>query len=145
MLSEPPKGQTGSRRSDVGSQRMNINRIRAGALGVLLVAAAALSGCNVWRAYSPRVHYDREAPPLPAPLRAPALLVYSKTNGFRHEEAIPAGAALFEEIATARGGSVWVTENGATFTSENLSRFSVVVFNNARSRRTARRIPRGPT
>ncbi len=55
-------------------------------LAILFVAVALQAGCNVWRAWSPRVHYDQEAPPPAASLEAPALLVYSKTNGFRHEE-----------------------------------------------------------
>ncbi len=74
--------------------------------------------------------YETEAPALPDDLPRPAMLVFSKTNGFRHEEAIPAANALFADMAAQNGWGVFQTENGATFTPENLARFDAVVFNN---------------
>ena len=83
---------------------------------------------NAWRATHPRSHYDTEPVALPADLPEPALLLFTKTNGFRHEEAIPAGVALIQAIAKQRGWSVFHTESGAAFTPENLSRVSVAVW-----------------
>jgi type 1 glutamine amidotransferase len=74
--------------------------------------------------------YETSAPPLPADLPRPAILVFSKTNGFRHEEAIPAANAMFAQIAREKGWGYVQTENGATFSSANLARFDAVVFNN---------------
>ncbi|MCP3983901.1 MAG: ThuA domain-containing protein [bacterium] len=90
--------------------------------------ALMLSGCGVWRALYPKVEYETEPPTLPTDLGSPAILVFTKTNGFRHEEAIPAGVALIEEIASRRGWSTFHTENGATFTPELLERFDAVVW-----------------
>jgi hypothetical protein len=70
---------------------------------LLLAAAIALAGCNAYRAFFPSSHHDVTPPELPAGLARPAILVFSKTNGFRHDEAIPAGIGLFEEIAARRG------------------------------------------
>ncbi len=74
--------------------------------------------------------YETEPPAMPADIPRPAILVFSKTNGFRHEEAIPVANALFAEFARDNGWSHFQTENGATFSPEILSRFDAVVFNN---------------
>lgn len=74
--------------------------------------------------------YETTPPPLPAEIKRPAILVFSKTNGFRHEEAIPAANALFARMAADKGWGYFQTENGAAFSPEILSRFDAVVFNN---------------
>lgn len=74
--------------------------------------------------------YETTPPPLPADLKRPAILVFSKTNAFRHEEAIPAAARMFEALAAEKGWGLFQTENGATFSPEILARFDAVVFSN---------------
>ncbi len=74
--------------------------------------------------------YETTPPALPADLKRPAILVFSKTNAFRHEEAIPAGKALFASVAKDNGWGYFETENGAAFSPEILVRFDAVVFNN---------------
>ncbi len=74
--------------------------------------------------------YETQPPELPASLPRPAVLVFSKTNAFRHEEAIPAANALFRQIAREKGWGYFQTENGAAFRKDILSRFDTVVFNN---------------
>ena len=96
------------------------------ALGLL--ASLLLTSCSVYRAFVPKKDYDTEPPTLPADLGSPAVMVFTKTNAFRHEEAIPAGVALIEEIAARRGWSVFHTENGASFEPELLARFDAVVW-----------------
>ena len=75
--------------------------------------------------------HETVPPPIPADLKHPAVLVFSKTNAFRHEEAIPAGIAFFAQLAKDKGWGYFQTENGATFTPEILAKFDAVVFNNA--------------
>jgi hypothetical protein len=103
------------------------------ALVAVLVAgsAIALAGCDVLRAFFPSHAHDATPPELPAELPAPALLVFTKTNGFRHTEAIPAGVALIEAIAKRRGWSVFHTENGAVFNDAQLARFQASVWHQA--------------
>ncbi len=98
-------------------------------LAVALLAVL-VSGCGALRVFFPSDDKDTEAPTLPAELTAPAFLVFSKTNGFRHEEAIPAGIARLQALADENGWSVYVTENGAVHNEEQLARFDAVVWHN---------------
>ncbi|MGH7287414.1 MAG: ThuA domain-containing protein [Myxococcota bacterium] len=98
------------------------------ALIVIGVAFAWRDLQNAWRATHPVSVYESEPVALPADLGTPAILLFTKTNGFRHEEGIPAGVALIEAIAKRAGWSVFHTESGAAFTSENLARFSATVW-----------------
>src|SRR6185437_1852044 len=75
-------------------------------------------------------HYDTVAPQLPAGLKDPAILVFSKTNGYRHAEAIPAANAAIASLAEKNGWSVFFTENGAVFNAADLSRFRATIWNN---------------
>jgi type 1 glutamine amidotransferase len=72
---------------------------------------------------------DSAPPALPA-LTRPAVLIISKTNGYRHDsivQAVPAIAALVK----ARGWSSFATENAAIFNPDQLAKFDVIVFANA--------------
>jgi type 1 glutamine amidotransferase len=74
--------------------------------------------------------YETVPPEVPADIMRPAILVFSKTNGFRHEEAIPAANALLARFAKDQRWAHYQTENGAVFSPAILSRFDAVVFNN---------------
>ena len=86
---------------------------------------------GAWGALFPSSDHDTVPPELPATLSEPAVLVFTKTNGFRHTEAIDAGLVLFDALAARRGWSIFHTENGAVFNDEQLSRFAAVVFHNS--------------
>ncbi len=105
-------------------------------LGVVLAGLAALRLWPAIRAAQGKQEpvVDQVGPELPAELGqdgALAILLFSKTNGFRHEEAIPACERSVREIAARRGWSVYATENAAVFDAALLARFRVVVSNNA--------------
>lgn len=71
-----------------------------------------------------------EPPEIGINVPAPAVLVFSKTAGWRHNNGI-AGADLFlAELAKEKGFSFFTTANAAVFNEEDLSRFQVIVFNN---------------
>jgi uncharacterized protein len=105
---------------------------------VLLVLLAALA-LWLWRetraargGRAPVV--DRIAPELPGALGAGgrvAVLLFAKTSGFRHDEAIPACERSVREIAARRGWDVFATENAAVFDDAHLAPFRVLVSNNA--------------
>ncbi len=59
----------------------------------------------------------------------PAVLVFSKTNGYRHKS-IEAGKTAFKKMATEKNFTVEFTEDSTTFNPENLARFKAVVFLN---------------
>lgn len=109
-------------------------RILKWTLIVLLLLVLALLvwiGPSAYRAIYPKQDHDTVAPAVPASFPRPAVLVFSKTNGFRHDDAIAAGKVMFRELAAKQGWSVYQTENGAVFSPAILSRFQAVVWSNA--------------
>jgi uncharacterized protein len=74
--------------------------------------------------------YETTPPVLPVDIKRPAVLVFSKTNGFRHAESIAAANTLLKNLAAKNGWGYFQTENGATFSPALLARFDSVVFNN---------------
>ncbi|MCD2323337.1 ThuA domain-containing protein [Sphingomonas sp. IC-56] len=76
----------------------------------------------------PTPTYDAVAPVLPKGLKD-AVLIISKTNGWRHIEHIPHSNAVLADIAQSLGRASYVTENAAVFNDEQLKRFSIVVLN----------------
>lgn len=60
-----------------------------------------------------------------------SILVFSKTNGFRHKSAISAGEQFFKELAEQENWQIVITENAAIFNEAQLSKFDVVIWNNA--------------
>jgi uncharacterized protein len=101
------------------------------ALLALLAVSIAWNWETIQRVFLGGVKvYETTPPQLPADLPRPAILVFSKTNGFRHEEAIPAANAMFAQFARDNGWGHFQTENGATFSPAILAKFDAVVFNN---------------
>ena len=99
-------------------------------LAVLLVLAGLgfIKYSGAWGAFFPSSEHDTVAPVLPNNLGSPALLVFSKTNGFRHEEGIAGGVQALAEIAVDNNWGLYATQNGAVFSNANLARIDVVVF-----------------
>lgn len=59
-----------------------------------------------------------------------SLLVFSKTNGYRHHEAIKAGNTYLKNLASEKQWQIVVTENAATFNDQQLAYFDVIIWNN---------------
>lgn len=59
----------------------------------------------------------------------PRVLVFTKTEGFRHSS-IPAGVEAFRKICDGQGWVIEHTEDSARFTDETLEAFDAVVFLN---------------
>lgn len=57
------------------------------------------------------------------------VLVFSKTNGFRHSS-IPDGIKAIKGIGVKEGFAVFATEDSTYFTSKNLSQYKAIVFLN---------------
>ncbi|MFT6052444.1 MAG: type 1 glutamine amidotransferase [Halioglobus sp.] len=98
----------------------------------LLLAALSLGALwyvGAWGIVFPSHQHDAEAPDVPASIAGgSSVLVFSKTNSFRHVEGIEAGVVALNEIAANRGWGAFHTENGAVFNAESLALFDVVVF-----------------
>lgn len=95
------------------------------------VALAAIWKVGAWHLVFPSQHHDTVAPTIAVDLPTPAVLVFSKTNSFRHSEGIAGGAKFLESIAGRHKWGIFHTENGAVFNTQDLARFNVVVFLNA--------------
>jgi type 1 glutamine amidotransferase len=63
----------------------------------------------------------------PAHADAPAVLVFTKTAGYRHSSIVP-GIKALKELGEQHGFTVENTQNARAFTPDNLQRFAVVVF-----------------
>lgn len=106
--------------------RLRTMVVAVAAVGALL----SITACNAWSVMFPAKVYEVEPPTLPDDLTAAetSILLFTKTNGFRHHEAIAAGVPFFEEVARKRGWSLFHTENGAVHRSDLLERFDAVVW-----------------
>jgi len=91
--------------------------------------AAAPSGWVPNPLYWPTPVMDHEPPALPDFARGPAVLVFSKTNGFRDGEQIEAANAAIVSLLDARGRDSFASENAAVFNAAALAKFDVVVLN----------------
>lgn len=81
-------------------------------------------------AEAPAPVYDEIRPEITQWMRQPAILVFSKTMGWRHNEGIAGADKYFVELSRERGYGIFTTVNSAVFNAEDLARFEVVVFNN---------------
>jgi len=74
--------------------------------------------------------YDHTPPTLPAKLTHPAILVFSKSNGFRDDPSVNAAQAALKAMGEHNHWSVVFNDNAAVFNKADLKRFDAVVWNN---------------
>jgi type 1 glutamine amidotransferase len=99
--------------------------------GLLALAAAALA-LFVYKVKNGfPVSYETEPPAINFPAGQPAVLLFSKTTGFRHSEAIEAAKPMFAQMAQRNGWFLYETEEGGAFNAGQLAKFKVVIFNNS--------------
>ncbi|APQ16129.1 ThuA domain-containing protein [Maribacter hydrothermalis] len=97
--------------------------------GLVLLLFMAM-GVFVYKARYGINFYDSKPPELPTDLSGKAVLLFSKTNGFRHGEAIDGAIPAFEKMAKENDWAFFSTDNGAVFNPEQLQKFNVVIWNN---------------
>lgn len=105
--------------------------LRSIALALIPLAGMAMADQTPSDPHRPEPRYDSVAPQLPKDLRRGAVLIVSKTNGWRHFEHLPHSNAVLSDIARGLGHDSFATENAAVFNDAQLRRFSVVVLNSA--------------
>ena len=101
-------------------------------LVVLIVAAGSLFIYKVNNGFP--VSYETDKPTLAIPANQPAILLFSKTTGFRHGESIEASKSVFQQMARRNNWFVYETEEGGVFNPAQLKQFRAVVFNNSTGR-----------
>lgn len=77
------------------------------------------------------VSYETEKPVINFPDGQAAVLLFSKTTGFRHSEAIDASKEMFAQLAKKNRWFLYETEKGGVFNPEQLAKFQVVIFSNS--------------
>jgi type 1 glutamine amidotransferase len=103
-------------------------------LGLVLLFVAAIGIFFYKISYGFPVSYETGKPAIQFPAHKPAILVFSKTTGFRHGESIEASLPIFQEIARRNGWFVYQTEEGGVFNEDQLKQFKSVIFNNSTGR-----------
>jgi len=102
------------------------------AIGGLIASGAGVLAYDYWRWFGGGGDvFETIPPPLPDRLNPTAVLIFTKTNGYRDEASIDAATAALRHIADQQGWSAVVTDNGAVFNPAQLARFKVVIANNS--------------
>ena len=96
---------------------------------VLLITCAASVQIQNPRAETPLHNENR--PVIDGKMSPPSILLFSKTNDWRHNSGIAGGDYFFTDLADEQGRNVFITNNGAVFNDEDIQRFKLVIFNNA--------------
>lgn len=99
---------------------------------VLLVGAFSLFVYKVKNGFP--VSFETEKPELAMSADKPAVLLFSKTTGFRHAGSIDTSKGIIKTMADKNGWNLHETEAGGVFNNEQLSKFKVVIFNNSTGR-----------
>src|SRR5580698_593895 len=101
-------------------------------LGVLALSAALVvfAGYEYHEVFGGgKEVYETIPPDLPA-MKPTAILIFTKTNGFRHGDSIAAGTKALVDLISNRGWSSFVTDNSAVFNQAQLAKFKAVICNN---------------
>ena len=80
------------------------------------------------------VFYETEAPKIAFPTTQAAVLLFSKTTGFRHDASIDSSKPIIAELAKKNNWFLYETEDGGVFNAEQLSKFKTIIFNNSTGR-----------
>jgi hypothetical protein len=101
-------------------------------MNVLAVGAMFLFAYKITHGFP--VSYETEVPAIAFPANRPAVLLFSKTTGFRHNESIEAGKKAFAELAKKNNWFLYSTEEGGVFNPAQLAKFDAVIFNSCTGR-----------
>jgi uncharacterized protein len=98
----------------------------------LIVLAVVAMGIFIYKVKNGfPVSYETTKPVINFPENQAAVLVFSKTTGYRHSEAIDAAKPMFKALAQKNNWFLYETEEGGVFNPEQLAKFKAVVFNNS--------------
>jgi type 1 glutamine amidotransferase len=111
---------------------LRTNLLNATTLLLILVVIAGLYFYKIKNGFPVRFETDR--PVIHFPANKPALLLFSKSTGYRHSESIDAAKIVFKQLGEQNGWFVYETEEGGVFNSEQLKSFKAVIINNSTGR-----------
>ncbi|WP_018995635.1 ThuA domain-containing protein [Hirschia maritima] len=96
---------------------------------LLGVFGLALSACTVLNGTSQQSELE-QPPHIVEWMKQPAILVFSETQDWRHNEGIAGADLFFADYTLANEMGLFTTVNSAVFNDQDLARFDLVVFNN---------------
>lgn len=99
---------------------------------IVLLAAMAIFAYKIQNGFP--VSYETEIPAISFPADQTAVLLFSKSTGYRHNESIEMGKNVFAGLRKKNNWFVYSTEEGGVFNTEQLAKFDVVIFNNCTGR-----------
>ncbi|NBA86875.1 ThuA domain-containing protein [Emticicia sp. CRIBPO] len=100
-------------------------------LGIVIVLAGLMAVFMYKVKNGFPVSYETEVPAINFPANQPAVLLFSKTTGFRHSGSIDASKQVIAGLAKKNNWFVYETEEGGVFNPDQLSKFSTVIFDNS--------------
>jgi type 1 glutamine amidotransferase len=104
-------------------------------IGSVFVLLAILMSVFMYKVkYGFPVSYETDAPTIDFPSDQRAVLLFSKSTGFRHGESIETGKQVFDDLAKKNNWFLYNTEEGGVFNPEQLAKFDAVIFNNSTGR-----------
>ena len=104
-------------------------------VGSIIVLLAILMSVFIYKIkYGFPVSYETDAPTIDFPSGQRAVLLFSKSTGFRHGESIETGKQVFDDLAKKNNWFLYSTEEGGVFNSEQLAKFDAIIFNNSTGR-----------
>jgi type 1 glutamine amidotransferase len=98
---------------------------------IIILALGALSLFIYKVKYGFPVSYETEAPKIDFPSNRPAVLLFSKATGFHHTASIEASKPIIAQLAEKNNWFLYETVEGGIFNTEQLAKFSTVIFNNS--------------
>lgn len=111
-----------------------VRRVVSALLVVAVLLAAAflwfVHYIGAWNVLFPSHHHETTPPEIVLSGEHTSILLFTKTNAFRHKGAIKAGSELFRTMGEQQGWAIFQTENSAVFNRADLAVFDVVIFHN---------------
>ena len=101
---------------------------------IIMMLSVALGTFMYKVKYGFPVSYETEKPAIPFPADKPAVLVFTKTTGFRHAESIDASIPLIKQLGEKHQLFIYETADGGVFNPEQLKQFKLVIFDNSTGR-----------
>jgi type 1 glutamine amidotransferase len=112
-----------------------ILRVLLWSVTILLILAIVLVSGFVYKIKNGfPVFYETNKPVINFPADQKAVLLFSKSTGFRHAESIEKGKQTFATLAARSNWFLYSTEEGGVFNTDQLAKFEAVIFNNSTGR-----------
>jgi len=107
-------------------------KIFIGSVLVIIILAGGLLAGFIYKVKNGfPVSYETEKPSIDFPQNQPALLLFSKSTGYRHNTSINASKIVFEDLAKRNTWFLYQTEEGGVFNADQLAKFKTIIFNNS--------------